>query len=145
MTTQTVTLQVALPRSLVENFEVVAKAEQRSVEELVAAKLGDLMSPVSGLPPDVLEKLLQMNDYSDAVLWEATRSSISLADDRRLRELTQISKERELTPAEAQEQAELLNLSRRSVIRRAQALAILQRRGYALPLHEEFEDKAALA
>ncbi len=145
MTTQTITLQVALPRSLVENFEVVAKAEQRSVEELVAAKLGGLMSPVSGLPPDVLEELLQMNDYSDAVLWKATRSSISLADDRRLRELTQISKERELMPAEAQEQAELLNLSRRSVIRRAQALAILQRRGYALPLHEEFEDKAALA
>lgn len=145
MTMQTITLQVPLPQSLVENFEVVAKAEQLSVEDLVAAKLGGLILPVPGLPADLLEELLKMNDYGDSALQEALRPAISLTDDRRLRELTHLSKERELTSPESHELLKLLELSQRSVIRRAQALAILRRRGYSLPADdEEFEDKAVL-
>ena len=74
-----------------------------------------------------------MGMLSDAALWAASESSLSPAQQRRLRQLNHAGGERALTLAERAEQTHLLDLYQRSVLRRAQALALLAYRGYDLP------------
>ncbi len=145
MTTHTIDLQLALPRSLVERITRTAEANRTSVADVIATTVDHALPLVPALPPTLLRELLAMLDYSDGALHTALRPTISPTDDRRLRELTGIAKIRRLSTDEALEQARLLEVSEWSMIRRAQALAILRRRGYDVPSAQEvFEDEDVL-
>ena len=142
MTTSNVHMQLTLPRTLVDRISRAAAANHVSVEDVIVSSVDHVLPAVPDLPPDVLRELLAMLDFSDEALHAALRPSISAAEDRRLRELTAASKARPLMSGDAAEQARLLDLSQRSVIRRAQALAVLRRRGYQVPsMDEAFEDE----
>ena len=138
-------IQVSVPSALLKDVERLAEDTHNSLDEIVAASLEMATLSARGLPAELSNDLFSMMFYNDEVLRAVIKPSISLADDRRLRELTRISKTRALTPVELQDQARLLELSQKSVLRRAQAIAILKWRGYSLPEDEEFEDKAELA
>ena len=145
MTTHTIDLQLALPRSVVERITRTAEANRVSVADVIATTVEHALPLVPELAPTLLRELLAMLDYSDDALGAALRPKISAADDRRLRELTGIAKARHLSPEEAAEQTRLLDLAEWSVIRRAQALAILRRRGFDVPSAQEvFEDEDVL-
>lgn len=145
MTTQSVHLQITIPLVVLEKLESVAKASHRTLDEVVAESVDAVVpSRIVGLPADLFGELLGMMRYSDTALQSALLPTISLVEDRRLRELTQISKDRDLTEPEAEEQKRLLIKSQHSIIRRAQALAILKERGYASFQQEGFEDKLEL-
>jgi len=85
------------------------------------------------LPPDLADELAVMHLFSDDALWAAVQPSLSPAEQHRLRQLNHLAGERPLTQAEASEQAVLLRAYHRSVLRRAQALAILGQRGHPVP------------
>jgi len=138
-------IQVSVPSALLKDVERLAVDTHNSLDEIVIASLEMATLSARGLPAELSNELFSMIFNNDEVLRAATKPSISLADDRRLRELTRMSKTRVLTPMELQEQARLLELSQKSVLRRAQALAIFKWRGLSLPNDEEFEDKAELA
>ncbi len=74
-----------------------------------------------------------MTMFSDEALWAASESSLSLAQQRRLSQLTHGGGSRTLTAAESSELSSLLETYDRSVLHRAKALAILAHRGYDLP------------
>ena len=75
-----------------------------------------------------------MRLLSDQALRAAVYPSISPAEQHRLGQLNHTASERPLTQAEATEQTALLVAYHRSVLRRAQALAVLAERGHSLPV-----------
>ena len=68
--------------------------------------------------------------------------SLSPAEAARLKQLNHAAGERSLTQAEVSEQAALLEAYHLSVLRRAQALAILAQRGHAIPYRTSLEARA---
>ena len=102
----------------------------RSIDELLAITI-DAALPVSpSLPDDVADELAAMHLLSDAALQAAAQPSLAPTEQSRLEQLNHIAGERPLTQAELAEQAALLNAYHRSVLRRAQALAVLALRGH---------------
>ena len=131
MTTQTVSVQV--PEPIFRKLKRAADVTCRPVEEVLAATLNAALLEPSGLPPDLADELASMYLFSDDALWAATEPSLSPTEQRRLGQLNRIAGERPLTKAENAEQEQLLAAYHRSVLRRAQALAILAQRGHPIP------------
>ena len=69
----------------------------------------------------------------------AAAPSFSPAEQRRLSQLNHIAGQRPLRRAEKSEQTQLLAAYHRSVLRRAQALAILTQRGHATPTETKLQ------
>ena len=134
------TVAVELPAPLVARLKSAADLTHRSVEDLAASTLESSLPADSALPPDVSNELAAMNLLSDEALWAATEPSFSPSEERRLDQLNSAAGERDLTPAERVEQEALIASYRRSVVRRAKALAILAQRGHRVPVHATAED-----
>jgi len=105
----------------------------------LAATLNAALPEPSGLPPEMADELASMHLFSDDALWAATEPSLSPAEQRRLGQLNRMAGERPLTKAEKAEQEQLLVAYHRSVLRRAQALAILAQRGHPIPTETELQ------
>ncbi|HNT75273.1 MAG TPA: hypothetical protein PKH77_09660 [Anaerolineae bacterium] len=82
----------------------------------------------------MVDELAALHNLEDAALWAAAQPSLSPAEQLRLSQLNDLGATRMLTAAEASEQQLLLFAYQRSILRRAQALAILTQRGYPLPV-----------
>lgn len=135
MTTQTVSVQV--PEPIFRKLKRAADVTCRPVEEVLAATLNAALPEPSGLPPELAGELASMHLFSDDSLWAATEPSLSPTEQRRLGQLNRIAGQRPLTKAEEAEQEQLLAAYHRSVLRRAQALAILTQRGHPIPTEME--------
>lgn len=88
----------------------------------------------SELPAHLAAQLAAMALFSDEVLWAATASSLSPAQQRRLDQLIAKGKERKLDRTGSAELESLLEEYDRAVLRRAKALAVLSNRGFELPI-----------
>ena len=134
------TVAVELPAPLVARLKSAADLTHRSVEDIAASTLESSLPVDPGLPPDVSNELAAMNLLSDEALWAAAEPTFSPSEKRRLGQLNSNAGERDLTPAERAEQDALIASYRRSVVRRAKALAVLAQRGHRVPLHATAED-----
>lgn len=85
------------------------------------------------------QTLAAMHLLSDQALWSAAQPALSQAEQHRLRQLNHAAGERDLTAAEGEEQTALLESYHISVLRRAQALAILTQRGHEIPRHPQVD------
>ena len=137
MTTRTVSVQV--PEPIFRKLKRAADVTCRPVEEVLAATLNAALPEPSGLPPELADELASMHLFSDDALWAATEPSLSPTEQRRLGQLNRIADQRSLTKAEKAEQERLLTAYHRSVLRRAQALAILAQRGHPIPTETELQ------
>jgi hypothetical protein len=133
MTYQVPMVSVQVPETIYRRLRRAAELTYRSVEDVLTTTIDAALPSASGLPQEVAEDLAAMAMLSDAALWAATESSLSAADQRRLRQLTHAGGRRSLSVAEKAEMQRLLDLYDRSVLQRAKALAILAQRGYELP------------
>jgi len=124
------TITVKLPESAVRKLQRAAELTHRSVDEILANAIHAVLTAPPDLPPDLADELAAMRLLSDEALWAAVQPSLSPAEEARLKQLNRIAGERPLTQAEAAEQAALLEAYHRSLLRRAQALAILAQRGH---------------
>jgi hypothetical protein len=127
-------IPISLPESLVRRLKRAADLTHRSVEEIAATSLEAVLPPSSNFPPDIGDDLTAMNLFSDEALWAAVEPSLSPSEELRLNQLNTAAGERSLVPAEEAEQSELIVAYRRSVLRRAKALAVLAQRGHHLPV-----------
>jgi hypothetical protein len=93
-----------------------------------------VLPPIPDLPSAIADELAAMHLFSDEALWMAATPSFSRSEEQRLAQLNATAGERDLTPVENAEQQTLIAAYRRSVLRRAQALAILAQRGHRLPI-----------
>jgi len=126
----TATMPVQLPVSLVQRLERAAEMTRRSVEDIAATTLEAALPSSPNLPPEIADELAAMHLFSDEALRAAVEPSLSPAEERRLEQLNIAAGDRGLTQAEKSEQEKLIVAYRRSVLRRAQALAILAQRGH---------------
>ena len=81
-------------------------------------------------------ELAEMIGLSDEALWQATTPTFTKAQQERLSMLNDLADDRPLTAREKVEQMELLFAYEQSVLRRAQAFALLSQRGHRISIHE---------
>jgi hypothetical protein len=130
-------IPIQLPESLFQRLKCAADLTHRSVEDIAAAALAAALPLPPDLPPDIANELAAMPLFSDDALWAATAPAFSPTEEYRLNQLNVAAAERTLTQAESAEQHSLIIAYRRSVLRRAKALAILAQRGHRLPVTDE--------
>ncbi len=133
----TATIPVQLPVSLVQRLQRAAEMTRRSIEDIAATTLEAALPPSPTLPAEIADELAAMRLFSDDALRAAAEPSLSPTEERRLEQLNSSAGERGLTLAEESEQEKLIVAYRRSVLRRAQALAILAQRGYNVSITAE--------
>jgi hypothetical protein len=85
---------------------------------------------VEDLPPDLAEAISPLAALDDEALWRAARSRLPADDAERLEELSSKQQREGLTDVEADETARLLRRYERAMLVRAQAAALLKRRGH---------------
>ncbi len=123
------TLTITLPDSLFNILTGMAELTYRTVDEVVVSAVEtSVVSP--DLPTDLATELTSMPTFSDEKLWATIKPTFSEYEQGRLTQLSEL--DRPLTKMEEAEQATLLRAYDRSVLRRAQALALLKQRGHDL-------------
>ncbi len=133
------TLTVRLPASVAAKLQRAAALTYRSVDDIVATTVDAALAELPSAPADLAPEFAAMHLLSDQALQATAWPSISPAELHRLRQLNQAAGERSLTQAEAAEQEALLTTYHISVLRRAQALAILAQRGHEIPYRTSLE------
>ncbi len=107
-----------------------ADAVRRPVDEVVAEAVV-AAAPVMDTPASSLRsELAQMTYLNDAALWKATRSTLSKTQREQLEALHDNQQRAGLTPTEQSQEEALRRLYRETLLVRAQAVALLQQRGY---------------
>lgn len=133
------TLTVRLPTSVVAKLKRAAAITHRSVDEIVATTVDAVLMESPGVPQELADDFAAMHLLTDQALWANAQPSVSPAEIHRLRQLNHAAGERSLTEAEASEQTALLAAYHVSVLRRAQALAILAERGHPIAYQTSLE------
>lgn len=124
------TLTITVPDSVFRKLNRMAELTYRSVDEVIVSTFEAVVESESDLPDELIAELAAMQSYSDDGLWAATRPSMSAYEQHRLAQLNELAGERYLTEREKAEQSDLLSAYDRSLLRRAQALALLKQRGH---------------
>lgn len=126
------TVAINLPERLFQKLKRVADVTHRSIEDVAATSLEVALPVDQDLPADIADELAAMRLFSDDALWAATTPSLTSTEEKQLQQLNMTAGNRDLTDAENAEQQRLIDAYQRSVIRRAQALAILAQRGHTI-------------
>lgn len=140
MTVSTQTITVQLAESVYRRLQRASELTYRPLEEILSSALTVALGLSPELPVEQQDELAALGMLSDAALWAASESSLSPAQQRRLRQLDHAAGERSLSSNEEREQKQLLDLYQRSLLQRAQALALLAYRGYDLPDRTDLPD-----
>lgn len=115
-----------------------AKRTQRSVEQLLGDAVVALLPETGDLSLDLTTALAQMAFLNDAVLWQMARTTLSTEQQRRLEVLHDKQQRTQLSPIEREEERALVRLYRETQFVRAQAIVLLQQRGYDVSDPEQF-------
>jgi len=137
----TQTLTLTLPDSVISKLQRASALTYRSVDEIVAVAVDTTLTAEDELPDELSAELAAMRIFSDDALWAATQPSMSAFEQERLAQINEEAHERPLSTAEQAEQTDLLAAYHRSVLRRAQALALLKQRGHDItPAFQPLQD-----
>ena len=128
---------IRVPEPLYRRLERAAALTHRSVTDVLASTIAIALPPMSDLPEVLADELAGMIWLSDEALHAATQPTFTHDQQQRLSELNDLEDERPLTEIEQGERAALLAEYERSVLRRAQAFAVLAQRGYQTPDYTE--------
>jgi len=122
------TLELQLPRALQEVLKARATAHARSIEDEARLLLEAALSQ-SGLPSDD-EQLKQLAVLDDNRLWQIAKQRVSLQKSERMQALIDRQQAEGLTPDELEEVKRLQHYAQRMMLLRAEAAALLKRRGH---------------
>jgi hypothetical protein len=136
------TVPIQLPEALYRRLQSAAAVTHRSIDDILASAVSVALPPAPDLPDSLASELAEMLWLSDKALQAATKPTFTPKQQKRLAELNDLVDDRPLTPEEKAEQDKLLLAYERSVLRRAQAFAILARRGHRIPQYSQLAPKA---
>ena len=121
---------INLSENVYRQIKRAADAVRRPVDEVVAEAVV-AAAPVMDTPASSLRmELAQMAYLNDAALWNAARSTLSTEQRQQLEALHDKQQRTGLTPGEQAQEEALRRLYRETLLVRAQAVALLQQRGY---------------
>lgn len=138
-------ITIELPASIAAQLEKEARRQKTNVQELVRELILENLSKLPSLPDDVEAELAAFHSLSDNVLWLSARTALSLEEREELADLNYQAHSRSLTCDEEGRREEVLNAYDRMVVRRAQAVMVLQARGYDLSDPSIFKFKQSSA
>lgn len=136
------TLVVDLPDEIYSYLLEIAGSTRQPLEKLVRQSItGNLPPKVTTAPLDVQPALLQMQNASLVQLRQIAESQVLPAQVARHMELLEKQQQRQLTPTERSELAELRTQADHLMVRKAYAWALLRWHGVPLPTLEELPIK----
>lgn len=125
------TITVTLPDVLYLRVQEAAKAAAMTQEEVLAQSIALTLPELeSDLPDEVRLEFRALSLASDAKLWEIARSQMDGNRQQQLEQLATLQKERMLTNGEQTILSRLLKEAELLMLRKAEAFALLARRGY---------------
>ncbi len=136
MSLQIVTLNI--PETVYEQIQRAAVKTKRRVDEIMAEAVAAVAPVMDSAPENLRSILAQMAYLNDAALWQAARSTMTVAQRERLQNLHDKQQREKLTPEEKSEEQALVSLYRETLLIRAQAAVILKMRGYNIADPEQF-------
>lgn len=126
-------IPVQVPEPLYRRLERTAKLTRRTVDEVLASTIAVALPSMSDLPEMLATELTGMIWLNDEALRAAAQPTFTLEQQKRLSELNDREDQKPLSESEQVEREALLAEYQRSVLRRAQALAVLAQRGFQVP------------
>lgn len=122
----TINLSENVYRQIKRAAEIVRRPMDEVVAEAVVAAAPIMDASASSLRME----LAQMAYLNDAALWKAARSTLSQDQRQQIEALHDKQQRVGLSPAEQAQEEALRKLYRETLLVRAQAVALLQQRGY---------------
>ena len=126
------TVSVEVKESVYGKLKRAAELTQRSIDDVLNSTIDAALVADSSLPQELSGELAAMHVMSDAALFSALHPIFTSQHDRRLAELSCESQQRDLGRSEKEERESLLHLYDKSILLRAQAMAILHQRGHTI-------------
>ena len=128
----TLNVTIDLPEAVQRQMEEAAQSEHRSIAELIRDLVIQNWQQLPRLPDDVEAELAALDDLSDEVLWLLARSTMTNGEQAEMAHLNDKAQHTSLTSLDEERLSTLMDAYDRTMIRRAQAAALLQKRGYHL-------------
>jgi hypothetical protein len=136
--TQTITL--AIPDKLYAPIKRSAAGTNQSVEAIVLNALQASLPPLEGLPPEIMDELVQLETLDNEALRQVLLEFISPKQQETLQVLLDKNQEDSLTSEEQKELATLHKAAEKIMLRKARAGVLLRFRGQRLPTLAELEE-----
>jgi hypothetical protein len=124
---QTVTLE--LPHTIYLPARRMAKATNRPLEDLLVSALQVSLPPLDGLPPELVERLVELENLNDESLWQVMLGKVPVAQQRDLDRLLRKNQAGTLTEQERRKLDQLQREADRVMLRKARAAVLLRFRG----------------
>ncbi len=121
---------INLSESVYRQIKRAADVVRRPVDEVVAEAVVAAAPIMDTSASSLRMELAQMAYLNDAALWKAARATLSKEQRQQLETLHDKQQRVGLTPGEQAQEEALRKLYRETLLVRAQAVALLQQRGY---------------
>jgi hypothetical protein len=126
---------IAIPNSLYEKAQRLAKQTSQSVDEIICTRLeGALDQPMLDLPRDERAELYAMSYLSTDALWTIAREQMQPDLQHAMSQLMEKNSQGTITDDEFCDLSALVERGQRLTLRKAQAMRLLVDRGYAISL-----------
>jgi hypothetical protein len=132
---QTVTLE--LPQTIYQPVSRMAEATNRPVEDLLVRTLQASLPPLDGLPPELVNELVELERLDDESLRQVMVSKVAEDQQRDLNDLLDKNQAGALAEQEQQELDRLQREADRVMLRKARAAVLLRFRGQRIPTLDE--------
>jgi len=120
-----------VPDYVYERIHAIAEATAQPVEQVVRERLtAAFAEPLPTLPPDEQAELEALQHLSDDTLWTIAAEQMPAEPQARLQNLMDRNSEGALTVQENAEFAVLIERGQHLTVRKAEAAALLTRRGF---------------
>jgi hypothetical protein len=126
---------IAIPASLYEKAQRLAKQTSQSVDAIICMRLeGALEQPMLDLPSDERAELHAMAYLSTDALWTMAREQMQPDVQQAMSQLMEKNSQGTITEEEFRDLSALVERGQRLTLRKAQAMKLLLDRGYAVSL-----------
>ena len=126
---------IAIPNSLYEKAQRLAKQTSQSVDEIICTRLeGALDQPMLDLPRDERVELQAMSYLSTDALWTIAREQMQPDLQHSMSQLMEKNSQGTITEDEFRDLSALVERGQRLTLRKSQAMKLLLDRGYAVSL-----------
>lgn len=124
-------MQINLPNELTDQLQQLAGARQQPIEQLVMERLRQLLDePLSQVPSSEQAELAALPYLSDDALWAIATGQMAPALQARMAILMTANSKGEITVDEMQELEQLVERGDQLMLRKAEAILLLQQRGH---------------
>lgn len=124
---------LSIPDHIYDQAERIAKATAQPIETVLLTHLAQSFEkPFALLPEAEQNELHALNYLSDEALWTIAREKMPADKQHQMQRLMDKNNFGEITESEYRELSELVEQGQKLMLRKAQAAALLTRRGYTV-------------